>query len=76
MGYGEPDFKETIVATPSDYTAVANALVKFFTDEVHTLPGWEQGFIPMEKIPAAAGATAKVAVDALDSYRAKLQQET
>ncbi len=57
------------MATPADYTAVANALVKFFTEEVHKLPDWEEGFIPMDKIPMAAGATAKVAVDALDAFR-------
>jgi hypothetical protein len=59
------------MATQADYTAVANALVKFFTDQVHRLPEPWQGFIPMEKIPTAAGATAKVAVDALDAFRAQ-----
>jgi hypothetical protein len=64
------------VALPGDYTAVANALVTFFTDEIHTLPEFDQGFIPMDKVPAAAGATAKVAVDALDAYRATRNQQT
>ncbi len=59
-------------ATQQDYTAVANALAKFMTDEVHKLPGWEQSFIPMDKIPMAAGAMSKVAVDALDAERAKV----
>jgi len=59
------------MATQADYTAVANALVKFFTNEIHTLPGWEQNYIPIAKVPAAAGATAKVAVDALDAYRSQ-----
>jgi hypothetical protein len=63
------------MATPADYTAVANALARFFTDEIHQLPGWEQGFIPMDKVPAAAGATAKVAVDALDAFRAQRLRE-
>ncbi len=58
-------------ATQQDYTAVANALVRFITDEIHKLPGWEQSFIPMDKIPMAAGAMSKVAVDALDAERAK-----
>lgn len=58
------------MANQAEYSAVANALVKFFTDEVHTLPGWEQQWIPMDRIPEAAGATAKVAVDALDAFRA------
>lgn len=59
------------MATQADYTAVANDLVKFFTDEIHTLPGWEQHFIPLDKIPMAAGAVAKRAVDTLDAFRAK-----
>lgn len=59
------------MATQQDYTAVANALVKFFNDELQLIPGWERSYIPVEKIPEAAGATAKVAVDALDAFRAK-----
>jgi hypothetical protein len=62
------------MAIPAVYTAVANVLVKFFTDEIHTLPEFEQGFIPMDKVPAAAGATAKVAVDAYEAYL-QLQKE-
>ncbi len=57
------------MATQQEYTAVANALVRFFVSEEQKLPGWEQAFIPQDKIPTAAGACAKVAVDALDSYR-------
>ncbi len=64
--------KRLTVASQADYTAVANALVTFFTEEIHKLPGWEQPYIPMEKVPAAAGATAKVAVDALDKFRSQL----
>ncbi len=64
-----------MVASQAEYSAVANALVRFFTEEIHKLPGWEQNFIPMDKIPMAAGATAKAAVDALDAYRAKKNQE-
>ncbi len=64
------------MATPAEYTAVANALVKLMLFEEHKLPPWEQAFIPQDKIPAAAGACAKVAVDALDDYRAKRLQET
>jgi hypothetical protein len=67
---------ETLMAAPSAYTYVANGLVKFFTDEIHTLPPFEQGFIPMNKVPAAAGATAKKAVDLYEEYLAKLHQET
>ena len=63
------------MATPAAYTAVANVLVKFFTEEIHTLPQFEQGFIPMDKVPAAAGATAKVAVDAYEAYLAQHQKE-
>ncbi len=57
------------MASPEDYTAVANALVKFFFQEENKLPEWERNFIPQDKIPAAAGACAKVAVDALDAHR-------
>ena len=63
------------MAIPAAYTAVANALVKLFTDEIHKLPGFEQGFIPMDKVPEAAGVTAKVAVDAYEAYLAQLQKE-
>jgi hypothetical protein len=64
------------MATQADYTAVANALLKFMLMEEQQLPGWERAFIPQAKIPAAAGACAKVAVDALDAYRATLNQQT
>jgi hypothetical protein len=64
------------MAAPAAYTAVANDLVKFFTDEIHTLPEFEQGFIPMDKVPAAAGATAKRAVDAYEAYLAQIQQSS
>lgn len=63
------------MATPAEYTAVANDLVKLFTDEVHLLPGFEQSFIPMDKIPEAAGTVAKRAVDTLDAYRAQEKQQ-
>ncbi len=63
------------MATQAEYTAVANDLVKFFTDEIHTLPGWEQSFIPMDKVPAAAGAVAKRAVDTIDAFRSTPQGE-
>ncbi len=58
------------MATPDDYTAVANALVVLIHNSIAKLPPWEQSFIPQDKIPAAAGAAAKVAVDALDKHRA------
>ncbi len=64
------------MATPADYTAVANALLALMRNEEQKLPGWEQAFIPNEKLPSAAGAAAKVAVDALDAYRARKNQET
>lgn len=63
-------------ATQGDYTAVANALVKLILAEEQQLPGWEQAWIPQDKIPAAAGAAAKVAVDALDAYRATRSKPT
>lgn len=57
-----------MTAPQAKYTAVANALLAFFLQEEQQLPGWEQNFIPQDKIPAAAGACAKVAVDAADAY--------
>ncbi len=63
------------MATQAEYSAVANALLALMHNEEQKLPGWEQAFIPNEKLPAAAGAAAKVAVDALDEYRAKRHQE-
>ncbi len=59
------------MASQAEYSAVANALVKLMLFEEHKLPPWEQSFIPQDKIPAAAGAAAKVAVDTLDEYRRK-----
>lgn len=64
------------MTAPAAYTAVANALVAFFMQEEQQLPGWERAFIPQDKIPAAAGACAKVAVDAYEAYMAKIQQGT
>ncbi len=58
------------MATQQELSYVANALVAFAHKWISTLPGYEQAFIPMDKVPAAAGATAQVAVDALDQYRA------
>ncbi len=58
------------MATQQEYSYVANALVAFAHKWIATLPAFEQSFIPMDKVPAAAGATAKEAVDALDQYRA------
>ncbi len=58
------------MATQQEYSFVANALVALIHHSIEQLPGWEQGMIPQDKIPAAAGAAAKTAVDALDQYRA------
>ncbi len=57
------------MATQQEYTAVANALLALMKREEAKLPEWEQAWIPQDKLPAAAGACAKVAVDALDAYR-------
>jgi hypothetical protein len=64
------------MADKAAYTFVANGLVKFFTDEIHTLSGFQQGFIPMDKVPAAAGATAKHAVDLYEQYLAQKEPTT
>ena len=53
-----------------EYSAAANALVVLIHQSIAKLPPWEQSFIPQDKIPAAAGAAAKVAVDAAETYRA------
>jgi hypothetical protein len=58
------------MATQQEYSYVANALVAFAHKWISALPSFEQSFIPMDKVPVAAGATAKEAVDALDQYRA------
>ncbi len=58
------------MATQQEISYVANALVAFAHKWISTLPGYEQAFIPMDKVPAACGATAQEAVDALDQYRA------
>ncbi len=58
------------MASQQEYSFVTNALVALIHQSIALLPGWEQGFIPMDKIPEAAGQAAKTAVDALDQYRA------
>lgn len=58
------------MASQQEYSYVANHLVAFAHQWIRQLQPWQQGFIPMDKIPAAAGATAKEAVDALDEFRA------
>ena len=58
------------MATQMEYTFVANTLVALAHQYIVQLPSWEAGLIPQDKIPAAAGAAAKAAVDALDQYRA------
>ncbi len=58
------------MASQNEYSYVANALVAFAHKWIAQLPPFEQRFIPLDKVPAAAGATAKEAVDALDQYRA------
>lgn len=57
------------MATQAEYTAVANALMHLIYTSIAKLPPWEQGFIPKDRIPIAAGEAAKTAVDALDAFR-------
>jgi hypothetical protein len=59
------------VSTQQRYSFLANALVGYAHQWIATLPGFEQSFIPMEKIPAAAGALSKFCVDTIDQYDAK-----
>jgi hypothetical protein len=67
------------MADQSDYTAVANALVvtihQIMLDGLPNtgftgVPTMFAGSIPAALVPAAAGAFAKAAVDALDAHRA------
>ncbi len=58
------------MASQGDYTIGANALMHLIYVSIAKLPDWEQGFIPKDKIPAAAGAGAKAVIDAVDEYRA------
>ncbi len=63
------------MATPADYTAGANALLTYMLGEEQKLPPWIENLIPQDKLPAAAGAAAKVVIDAVDAHRAKILQE-
>jgi hypothetical protein len=49
---------------------LANALVGYAHHWIAALPGYVQAFIPMDKIPAAAGALSKFCVDTIDAYNA------
>ena len=52
-------------ATPSQYTAAANAILKVLqADIIADVPSWEQGFIPADLASQLAGPLAKAAVDA------------
>lgn len=63
------------MATQSEYTAVANALLKLINADIEAdVPGWARGWIPDNMAPSLAGACAKVAVDTLDAYRADEQR--
>ena len=58
------------MATQSEYTAVANAILVLIRQNIATkVPGWEQGLIPDDLELALAGECAKTAVDTLDAYR-------
>ncbi len=63
------------MATQGDYTVGANALMHLIYTSIAKLPDWEQGFIPKDKIPAAAGAGAKAVIDAVDAFRAPPQKD-
>lgn len=59
------------MATPAEYTAVADALLKQIKGDIAVkVPGWEQGFIPSDLAPDLASELSKIAVDTLDQYRA------
>lgn len=60
------------MATQAEYSAVANAILVLINQEIATqIPEWEQGMIPDAFKAPLAGAAAKVAVDTLDTFRAK-----
>jgi hypothetical protein len=67
------------MADHSDYSSVANALVVKIHDIMQNglpgtgftgIPTMFAGSVPAALVPAAAGAFAQVAVDALDAHRA------
>lgn len=58
------------MATPAEYTIVANAILKIINGEIATeVPGWAQGMIPDGLASSLADACSKTGVDALDAYR-------
>jgi hypothetical protein len=60
------------MATQSDYTAGANAIMHLIYTMLSSVPQFERNFIPMDKIPAASGKAAQVCIDAVDAHRAQL----
>ena len=62
------------MADQSDYTAVANALVRELTKDIDQVSGWARSFIPADLPQQLAGPLAKIAVDAVDAHRAASQQ--
>jgi hypothetical protein len=58
------------MASQGDYSVVANIYVALMHKYLAQVPPWEQSFIPIDKIPEAAGVLAKAGVDGLDAYRA------
>ncbi len=68
------------MATQADYSAVANALVAEMNLKISQLSDiqqWEiKQYLTPSKIAAIAGDGAKIAVDALDTFRNTRNQQT
>jgi hypothetical protein len=60
------------MATQNEYDYVAAELKNFLTQEEDTnVPEWARDLVPAGTIDKAAPALAKLAIDAIDAYRAK-----
>ena len=59
-----------MTGTQQEYSFIANDLVAYAHHMIANLPPFMQQFIPMDKIPAAAGAVSKKIIDDLDAFRA------
>jgi hypothetical protein len=60
------------MATQNEYDYVAAELKNYLTEqEDANVPEWARALVPAGTIDKAAPALAKMAIDAIDAYRAK-----
>jgi hypothetical protein len=60
------------MATPAEYTIVANALAAALRSDINQMvPSWAQGMIPANEANMLGGQLSKIACDTLDALRAK-----